>query len=806
MSIPNNISKEHLLKAIAKVDKDGIPKDGDSQFYDVVYEGKRYPPKILVSYANIFANGKELDRNSFSAGVGKESFKLLEREGFRIEKKSEVKKIILYDIHGSSAIENYKTLLTDDKKYFYWDDGKFKKYQEGEYVFWINRVERIALFSIIENINISPSFNNGKNIISNLGYNLSANAEDANRFKNFIRFKIADYVSISKEWNYTDPSTFQTQGMSYKLFEEGISDVEKRVSKLRDLLKINFKDDTKKILSDAILALEHEFTSPVLIKDSNSTKVWFVAQGSTFREDRGMKFLWAPEMGKRNRSKFYWENVLKVRKGDIIFHYSDKELKGISEAINDGYIADNPETISVWGKKGYKVDVDITLLSPAISSSELRKHHEEFRKYLATISNKPFDLVGDVNQGYLYEFNKEAGRLIRDLYGKNFGSKIIDDFFDTVDLKKTLKSDFMDFNSKTFYESCASANLFISQDICSCFVAALLAKPFVILTGLSGSGKTKLAQAFATWICENDDQYCIVPVGADWTNREPLLGFPNALKDNEYIKPDNKVLDLLIDANNSPDKPYFLILDEMNLSHVERYFADFLSVMESNSKIYLHSGNDNWNVPSKLELSKNLFIIGTVNIDETTYMFSPKVLDRANVIEFRVTDEEMGRYFQKNTTLNMKALSKLGSNMAVNFVEFAKKNNYESRYTNDLQNAFMGFFVELKKVGAEFGYRSASEIFRFTSIVLQLEPNWSLTKIIDAAVMQKLLPKVHGSRRKLEPILKALGSLCLNNEMKFEEYLKGANTIDVKYPVSLEKIRRMYENLISNGFTSYAEA
>jgi 5-methylcytosine-specific restriction protein B len=92
---------------------------------------------------------------------------------------------------------------------------------------------------------------------------------------------------------------------------------------------------------------------------------------------------------------------------------------------------------------------------------------------------------------------------------------------------------------------------------------------------LSGSGKTKLAQAFAMWICEDDSQYCIVPVGADWTNREPLLGFPNALKAKEYVKPDNRVLDLIINATQNTDKPYFLILDEMNLSHVERYFADF---------------------------------------------------------------------------------------------------------------------------------------------------------------------------------------------------------------------------------------
>ena len=111
----------------------------------------------------------------------------------------------------------------------------------------------------------------------------------------------------------------------------------------------------------------------------------------------------------------------------------------------------------------------------------------------------------------------------------------------------------------------------------------------VVITGLSGSGKTKLAQAFALWICESEEQYKIIPVGADWTNREPLLGYPNALEANKYVTPENGALDLINRARLDITKPYFLILDEMNLSHVERYFADFLSTMESGGTIPLHN-------------------------------------------------------------------------------------------------------------------------------------------------------------------------------------------------------------------------
>ena len=205
----------------------------------------------------------------------------------------------------------------------------------------------------------------------------------------------------------------------------------------------------------------------------------------------------------------------------------------------------------------------------------------------------------------------------------------------------------IDFDIKSFQDDCKSAGLVYADKLITRFVSSLLTKPFVILTGLSGSGKTKLAQAYVQWICQEESQYRIIPVGADWTNREPLLGYPNALKPEEYVKPDSGVIDLIIQANSNPELPHFLILDEMNLSHVERYFADFLSVMESNEEIPLYAeGTVDNGVPSKLKVPANLFIIGTVNIDETTNMFSPKVLDRANTIEFRINNNEMKGFLE----------------------------------------------------------------------------------------------------------------------------------------------------------------
>ena len=371
-----------------------------------------------------------------------------------------------------------------------------------------------------------------------------------------------------------------------------------------------------------------------------------------------------------------------------------------------------------------------------------------------------------------------------------------------------------EFNSKEFQVALSNAGLLFDQKLVTRFCASLLTKPFVILTGLSGSGKTKLAQSFAKWICKEDSQFCIVPVGADWTNREPLLGYPNALNPTEYIKPDNGALELIQQANNKKELPFFLILDEMNLSHVERYFADFLSAMESKEAIPLHDQKENKNGVSKeLMLPPNLFVIGTVNIDETTNMFSPKVLDRANSIEFRVNAEQIGEFLNQPPNLNMKKLEKEGADMAMEFTDMARKKHSNKSFNSSLKSELVHFFKQLQKLGAEFGYRSASEILLLIEKLGNLDPALTENEKIDIAIMQKLLPKLHGARRRLCPVLEELGKLCLNNtELNIEKDVFDKPDFDfqqsesVKYSLSLEKVARMYRNAVANGFASYAEA
>ena len=110
-----------------------------------------------------------------------------------------------------------------------------------------------------------------------------------------------------------------------------------------------------------------------------------------------------------------------------------------------------------------------------------------------------------------------------------------------------------EFSIKRIIECIKNTGLIYSDTLIKRFTYSLMAKPFVILSGLAGSGKTQLALAFAKCLCENfEEQVCTVSIGADWTNREPLLGYPNALKSGEYVMPESGVLQLIMQANSYP--------------------------------------------------------------------------------------------------------------------------------------------------------------------------------------------------------------------------------------------------------------
>lgn len=463
----------------------------------------------------------------------------------------------------------------------------------------------------------------------------------------------------------------------------------------------------------------------------------------------------------------------------------------------------------------YYKDYDLLILAYGISETNVPiqdwniNNGQTIKEYFEVNFNQKPDRYGSSFIYKVYDLNEELNENIID---KDIENIIHEYSAIQIPSKQKSNNTFTQntFEIQEFNIACKNSGLTYSDQLITRFTASLTTKPFVLLTGLSGSGKTKLAQSFAQWISESKEQYCIIPVGADWTNREPLLGYVNALDDTQYISPENGALTLILNANNNAHKPYFLILDEMNLSHVERYFADFLSVMESNAKFKLHNDSTlhKSGIPHELSWPQNLFVIGTVNIDETTYMFSPKVLDRANVIEFRVDEHEIAKFLKESKKIT--SIEGFGKTMGDSFVNIAKGNPTHVDLSN-LNDELLNFFADLKKLGAEFGYRTGSEIQSLFSKIDLIDPSFIQKEDdkIDIAIMQKLLPKLHGSRRKLIGTLEVLAKKCLltSTENIFNE--KGESLIvssNIKYKLSFEKLSRMYKDLIDNGFTSYAEA
>lgn len=891
MKFPNNIKREHILKAIERIDNGDIPENSTSKYYDLVFNSKFYSPKLVVSFANSYINGVDLDRNSFDGGPGKPAFKLLEKEGFEIIEKIKIPKIKLYDIHGKSLI-NAESLLADNLVWFYWDDNQFKKYKKGDVVFWVNRLNKKALYTIVDETEIKPTFENGKNYIRENGIEVFAIAEDENTYKNFIRFKVEQIINFSNNWNYEDPDTFKDRVLAYILYENDVSnDIGKRISKIDDLLSLFTSGDAISILNNAKELLnEKKMTTPnillpeilealedgLIITEMNRVEFRFkLAQDAlekyTNFENPDPNFYQIQKDNFKGVGLIEYLNSLDINTEEyklfklIAELYSYCDLRMPSKQSFNQY--DDLRTIADSGIWQYAWVVN--LLKYKIEGNSIEN-------LTTSIKNAFLYLIDPINANTMLNIKHRV--LFCDVFlnGKSFDKDTFIDeylnFFEPYNIKskvsnplnytevldlilykiKSVRNLWVDNQKKvikatnstnnniyqSFKNDTNSIGLIFTNNQILRYITSLCTKPFVILTGLSGSGKTKLAQSFSKWLCTDNNQYSIVAVGADWTNREPLLGYPNSLIDGQYVTPESGTLDLILRAienynfekrvNNQEEdiskcKPYFLILDEMNLSHVERYFADFLSAMESGEEIKLYSGgsrSDNKGniIPNSFKLPPNLFIVGTVNIDETTYMFSPKVLDRANTIEFRIEENELNEFFKSAKNIKLDELEDIRQEIYENefmMMSTRKNNNLD----DDVKNIFKSYFNVLKIAGAEFGYRTLNEIAILINFIGETydsnkdKDKKEFNNSIDIAIMQKLLPKLHGSRSKMIKILPILGDLCLekasdDSKLLLDAYLNGEkfNFDTIKYHLSFNKICRMYKNAIENGFVSYAEA
>lgn len=396
----------------------------------------------------------------------------------------------------------------------------------------------------------------------------------------------------------------------------------------------------------------------------------------------------------------------------------------------------------------------------------------------------------------------------------------------------------------------SSQNLYFEPDLFANYLLALQTKRFVILTGISGTGKTRLARALAGLLNDTTSQedaatshyYRVIPVRPDWTDNRGLLGYFNPITQKYVMTP---FLRLLLDAQIEfeaaqirQDKPgtFFAVLDEMNLARVEYYFSDFLSAMESEESISLYdksslenNGDRDQDVPFEVKVPKNIFFVGTVNIDETTYMFSPKVLDRAFTIELNDVDlEALGTKNVGHTKSSPLFLIHFPGELRFERLPTANDwRDFAKLLGGSLRQVVISLNEILGRENKHFGYRSANEIARFVNLAAGQAAGTedSIWAALDLAILEKALPKLNGTQQELEGVLSALFNFVISLQTN-DVWEKGVVLEDwelsfgrlrplvpggeeegpsIRLPRTAAKLWRMLKRLRQQGFTSYIE-
>ncbi|MBQ5387703.1 MAG: hypothetical protein IIU55_01310 [Paludibacteraceae bacterium] len=300
------------------------------------------------------------------------------------------------------------------------------------------------------------------------------------------------------------------------------------------------------------------------------------------------------------------------------------------------------------------------------------------------------------------------------------------------------------------------------------YLRALRTKPFMLLAGISGTGKSRLVRELAFKSCPNIDDlqadkttpgnYLMIEVKPNWHDSTEILGYySNISKKYQFTK----FIHFLVKAKKYPKVPFFVCLDEMNLAPVEQYFAEFLSVIETRKK------NDNaivtgtlveaqrmrelegW-TEGDLTLPDNVFIIGTVNMDDTTHQFSRKVIDRAMTIE--MNGDKLANMFGRSGDLCYldEGVWPLESFKAVHVCadEMLKELKLDQADTlkQGLVNKLDAINICLKNTPFQVSYRVLNEMCVYAGVLLSegLTIDAAIAQAVDQITLMKILPRIEG--------------------------------------------------------------
>ncbi len=368
------------------------------------------------------------------------------------------------------------------------------------------------------------------------------------------------------------------------------------------------------------------------------------------------------------------------------------------------------------------------------------------------------------------------------------------------------------------------------------YLTAMRTKPFLLLAGISGTGKSRIVKQMAFESCpdipalRNDKtapgNYELIEVKPNWHDSSELLGYESEIGGPHYVV--TPFVRFLVKSMRYPDVPFFVCMDEMNLAPVEQYFAEFLSVLESRKLLsdgtitseplikadifskyadQLHRDLDITDTETYkavydrlkndgLRLPSNLIVVGTVNMDETTHQFSRKVIDRAMTIEMNIEDAETPfvEFFDGKSVLEYKEnpsgkdlflpkvvqASEALSILSVEDADYLKEN--VPGLLHSLNSALNGTPFKI-------AYRVQNELILYFFSLREENPDETaealLAQAIDAILMMKVLPRIEGDEDLLDKPLKALAQFTEN------------------YPQASRKIAEMQERLPQAHFTCF---
>lgn len=340
--------------------------------------------------------------------------------------------------------------------------------------------------------------------------------------------------------------------------------------------------------------------------------------------------------------------------------------------------------------------------------------------------------------------------------------------------------------------------LYDERDLYNFHISAKSSR-LVILAGRSGTGKSGLVRLYGEALGLTPSQVAFLPVRPSWMDDGDILGY---LDRNRmlYFPSDTGLAELLVEASRHPEKMYIVCFDEMNLARAEYYFAQFISVLEKKEnpalqlynpsleeRVYNHS-----DYPARIPLMDNVLFMGTVNVDESTYHFSDKILDRANVITLHQ------RKFSDMARLTRREVAPEVEVSADEYRQFRKDegvvtlSDEELHLLDDLNVA-----LDERGTSGGIGYRVVSDMSRYLANIPSGSP-MNRKEALDMQIVQRVLTKVRGSREQIG----YLTSLNEENKLigRFPELLKKYSQVSA-FTESLRVLERKAKELRTYDYT-----